>query len=401
MEGDGWVRLGIDARYAFRQSRRGIGEYVAELLRHLPACAAADDEFLLYLDGPADPGALVLPDGRFRLRQLGAGNPLLWEEVALPVAAAQDGLDLLHLTANYGPSLRPCPTVYTIHDLIEFLRPTLGPMRLPLRHAAGRAVRVRTLPRQARGARRVITISEASRQDLLRILHLRNERVVVIPQGVSEALRPAADAAAARESLRAQGYRVPERYVLAMGALDPRKNGPFLLRAFARARADLPDVSLWVVGVERPAEYPLPFATAPDWLVLDGFLPREALVRALQGAAAFAYPSLYEGFGLPVLEAMACGVPVLSSDSSALPEVVGGAGLLFDPRSEPQLAAALRRLLGDPALAESCRAAARAQVARFSWAATAEKTYAVYREVYREVCREVQGGVSRKAAGSA
>lgn len=374
------MRVGIDARYAFRSSRRGIGEYVAALLRHLPGCAAGEDRFLLYVDGTAELGACGPLDPRYEVRALPASNPLLWEEVSLPLAVARDHLDVLHMTSNYGPSFPPCPTVYTIHDLIEFIRQEFGPVRLPFRHAAGRAIRTRTLPAQARRARRVITISQASRRDLVRLLHLDGERLRVIPQGISEQLAPAADARAVRAALRAEGLPVPERYVLAMGALDPRKNGPFLMRGFARVHAEHPDVALWVVGVERPAEYPLPFTQSPDWLHVHGFVSRAVLVRLLQGALAFAYPSLYEGFGLPVLEAMACGVPVLSSDSSSLPEVVGEAGLLFDPHNEEQLACALRQVLTDPGLRERLTLAASGQVARYSWGETARLTYGVYRE---------------------
>ena len=375
------MRVGLDARYAFRRQRRGIGEYVAALLQHLPAVAAADDAFVLYVDGLADPGALPLPDGRFRLRQLPAANPLLWEEVALPRAAGRDGLDLLHLTSNYGPSAPPCPTVYTIHDLIEFLRPQFGRVRLPLRHAAGRAVRIRTLPGQARRASAVITVSEASRRDLVRLLGLPAGQIHVIPHGITVAAAPATDAAAARAALRDRGFAVPETYVLAMGALDARKNGPFLMRGFSDVAAEFPEAQLWIVGVERLSAYALPWIQPPAWLQIRGFAPREDLVRLISGATAFAYPSLYEGFGFPALEAMACGVPVLASNRSSLPEVVGDAGLLFDPTDRTALAASLRRILAEPDLRRDLVARGRQRLARFSWEAAARATYGVYREV--------------------
>lgn len=373
------MRIGMDARYAFRQSRRGIGNYVAALIGHLPAVAAAEDDFVLYIDAPADMAALPLADPRFRVRRVPVSNPLTFEEWALPRIAAQDRLDLLHLTSNYGPSFPPCPTVYTIHDLIEWLRPRFSRARLPWRHAAGRAIRMRTLPRQARAARRVITISRTSRDDLVNILRLPGERIAVVPLGVDPELRPPADPAAVRQTLRAQGFPVPERYVLALGALDPRKNGPFLMRAFAAAQPVLGDLALWIVGVERVADYPLPFPAAPPWLAVRGFLDRETQVRLLQGATAFVYPSLYEGFGLPVLEAMACGVPVLASDRSSVPEVAGEAALLFDPTDAADLERGLCRLLRDPALLRALAEHGRQQVARFSWPEAARQTYAVYR----------------------
>jgi glycosyltransferase involved in cell wall biosynthesis len=372
------MRVGIDARYAFRRQRRGIGRYVAALLTHLPAVAAAEDRFVLYVDGPADLEALAVVDPRFQVRRVPVGNPLLFEEVALPRAAAADGLDLLHLTSNYGPSFPPCPTVYTVHDLIEWLRPGFSPARLSFRHGAGRAVRMRTLPRQARRARRVITISTASRDDLVRLLHLPPERIAVVPLGVDANLAPM-DPGEARALLRAEGQPVPDRYVLALGALDPRKNGPLLMRAFARAQPALGDCQLWIVGVERVRDYALPFPAPPPWLRVQGFVERATLVHLMQGASAFAFPSLYEGFGLPVLEAMACGVPVLASRRSSVPEVAGDAALLFDPEDEAALAADLERLLSDRGLQDEFRRRGPVRAAAFTWAETARQTMAVYR----------------------
>ena len=373
------MRIGVDARYAFRTSRRGIGNYVAALVGHLPD-ACADDEFILYCDAPAELDAVGISDPRFRVRQLPVSNPLTFEEWALPRAAREDSLDLLHLTSNYGPSLAPCPTVYTIHDLIEWIRPTFSQARLSFRHGAGRAVRMRTLPRQAARARRIITISTTSRDDLVRILHLSPDRIRIVPLGVSPELRPHDDPASVRHALRQEGVGVPDRYVLALGALDPRKNGPFLIRAFARAQPQLQDVALWVVGVERVGEYPVPCTPPPPWLTVQGFMERATLIRLLQGATAFAFPSLYEGFGLPVLEAMACGVPVLASNRSSVPEIAGAAAVLFDPTDEAALAAHLVRVLNDPRGLSELAAAGRRHVAAFNWGQMARQTYGVYRE---------------------
>ena len=373
------MRIGLDARYGFRDERRGIGNYIGVLLRHLPQVADPSDEFILYIDAPARAEALEVADPRFRVRRLPASNPLTFEEWALPRAAREDRLDLLHLTSNYGPSLAPCPTVYTIHDLIEWVRPTFSREHLSFRHGAGRAVRMRTLPGQARRARRIITISTQSRDDLVRILGLRPERIRIVPQGINAELVPG-DPAAVRAALRAEGYPVPDRYVLALGALDPRKNGPFLMRAFARAQPELGDVGLWIVGVERLEDYPLPVAAPGPWLTVKGFVGRETLVRLLQGATAFVFPSLYEGFGLPVLEAMACNVPVLASNRSSVPEIAGEAAVLFDPQDEEGLAREFVRVLNDPDRLAAMAKEGLAHSKAFTCLATTQATYEVYRE---------------------
>ena len=378
------MRVGIDARYGFRKQRRGIGEYVAALLAHLPAVAGDRDEFVLYVDGAAEEDVLPLPDPRFHLRRLRTRNPLVWEEITLPRAAWRDRLDLLHLTSNYGPTCAPCPTVYTVHDLVEFIRPALGPLSLPFRHRAGRAMRIRTLPRQLRRASRVVTVSEASRRDLVKILGLREDDVRVIAHGISPECVPTTDPDVVRRRLVEAGFPVPNRYVLALGALDPRKNGPFLIRAFARVRPRAPDLRLWIVGVERPEIYPLPLGSPPEWLSILGFVEPGTLVSLFQGAASFVYPSLYEGFGLPVLQAMACGVPVLASSRSSIPEVCGDAAVLFDPCNEDDLAQKLALVLSDESMRTDRVTAGLARAKRFSWREAAASTYAVYQEAAAE-----------------
>ena len=380
------MRVGIDARYGFRRRRRGIGEYVAALLAHLPAVASDRDEFVLYVDRAADMDALPLPDPRFHLRRLGTRNPLVWEEITLPWAAARDRLDLLHLTSNYGPTCPPCPTVYTVHDLIEFIRPALGPLRLPLRHRAGRAVRIRTLPGQLRRASRVITVSAASRGDLVRIVGLREDVIRVISHGISPEFVPPGDHRIARRRLTEAGVQTPDRYILALGALDPRKNGPFLIRAVAKVRSRMPDLCLWIAGVERPEMYSLPIASAPEWLTILGYVDSSTLVSLFQGTAAFVYPSLYEGFGLPVLQAMACGAPVLASSRSSIPEISGGAAVLFDPCSEEDLAQKLVLVLSDEAVRRDRVNAGLTHAKGFTWAEAGRKTYAVYLEAVDEGC---------------
>lgn len=371
------MRIGIDARYAFRRQRRGIGEYVAALLTRYPAIAASDDEFVLYVDAQAT--SFPLDDARFRVRRLGASNPLLWEEVSLPWAARSDRLDLLHLTSNYGPSFAPCPSVHTVHDVIEFIRPQFDRTRLPWRHALGRAVRTRTLPRQARRCRYVIADSQAGKADLVAILRLPSERVRVVGLGVDGGFRPGS-VDAARELLRQRGHDLPQTFVLALGADDARKNGRVVIGAFRRVVERCPQAHLYVVGIEHPEPFERSLDSRPGWLTLSGYVPRDELVALLQAATLFVYPSLYEGFGLPVLEAMACGTPVAASDRTSIPEIVGDAGVLFDPGNETSIADALCGLLADEPRRLEYAAAGQARAKRFSWEETAARTYDVYRD---------------------
>lgn len=372
------VRIGLDARYAFRSNRRGIGEYVAALIAHLPMVCDESDRFVLFVDRQAELDTVDISDERLDVRPLPTANPLMWEEVALPRAVRSAQIDLLHLTSNYGPTRISCPTIYTVHDTIEFVRTSFGRPNLSWRHALGRNVRVRTLPVQARRARAIITVSEASKRDIEHWLGVSPERIRVIPLAVSDDFRPADDLMALRPLLAQAGFDPDARYVLALGALDPRKNGATLIRAFQRVQALQPAYELRIIGIERPEAYPVPLEPTPPWLRLLGFVPRPTLVALLQAATVFVYPSLYEGFGLPPIQAMACGVPVIVSDNAALTEVIGEAAIRF-PATEPEaLADALLRLLGDAGERACLTRAGLERATRFSWHETAKATYAAY-----------------------
>jgi len=366
------MRIGLDARYAFRSQRRGIGQYVAEILSGL-ARLDTDDTFVLYVDAQAETGSLALPEGRFQLRRLWAHNPMTFEEVALPLAASRDHLDLLHLTANYGPSFPPCPTLYTVHDLIEFLRDKIAPWQIDWRHHYGRAIRIHTLPRQARLSRGVIVPSEATKRDVCSVFGMVPSRVFTVPFGAPRvAPKPHAEA---RSRLRERGYEVPDRYLFAFAALDPRKNWRLAVDAFASVSPEFPGTELWLAGMEDTNAYP---NDAPPWLKTFGYLPREDVTDLLQAAAAFVYPSLYEGFGFPLLEAMSLGVPVIASDIASIPELVGNAGVLVQPDQGGALADAMRKILLDNALRDDYARRGRARASTFRWDDTVRSHIEIY-----------------------
>ncbi len=372
------MRIGIDARYAFRAERRGIGEYVAQLLTHL---AADDDmEVFAYVDGGACLDALALPPGQFHIRTLGVSNPMLFEEVHLPRAAAADRLDLLHLTSNYGPTIAPCPTVYTIQDLIEFMRGEIGPWRIDWRHSLGRAVRQRTLPLQARRAQMIITPSRATLRDVVRLLNVPEGRIRVIPYGAPE-IEPADDVLALRVQLRSRGYPIPDQYVLTLAALDPRKNYEVVIDAFRDQVRSFPKAELWLVGIEEPA---LLAKYHEPWIRAYGYLPRQDLLDLLRASNAFVFPSKYEGFGFPALEAMTAGVPLLASGSSSIPEITGDCAYLFQPNDANALAYGLRQVFVGQDDVERRRTQALQRAKTFTWKTTARE----HREVYRQVCMQ-------------
>lgn len=296
----------------------------------------------------------------------------LWEQAILPLRLKRS--DMLFSPANSGP-LCVRRQVVTIHDVVTLDRPEwFGNAKAALYRAI--------TPRLARRVARVITISEYSKQRLLAHVPMDERRIVVIPNGVDARFCPqdASTVDRMRATLRLPGGR----YVLSVGTLEPRKNVPRLLQAWSQVVGSLPDdIGLVLTGKQDQAEL---FARVSG---LDALPPRvhltghvsDALLPALYaGATALAFPSLYEGFGLPPLEAMASGVPVLSGNLTSLPEVVGDAGVMVDPTDVEAIADGLRRLLLDEGLRQSMIPKGLARAAQFSWDLTAQRTWEVLQE---------------------
>jgi glycosyltransferase involved in cell wall biosynthesis len=361
------MRIGIDARL-WGEPRSGIGRYTRSLVEALVKLAP-EERWVLYLDRPARD----LP-ADVEARCLPWPQRLLWTLWAAPRDLARQPVDLFHGVTGFElPGARGAPLVTTVHDLVPFRFPRL----VPWRHRwAVRAL----LGSALRRARRVITVSSATRDEVLARYRLAPERVHVVPEAAAPHFAPPPDAEVRRVGER---YGLGAPYVLFVGLLEPKKNVPALLGAVARLRAR---------GGWGPAT--LVLVGAPGWgsevaaevarLDLEGVVKRlgavpDADLPALYaGAHAFAFPSLWEGFGLPVLEAMASGAPVVASRRGALPEVTGGAALLVEPAPEP-LAEALGQLLADAALRARLREAGLARARGFSWERTAAETLAVYR----------------------
>jgi glycosyltransferase involved in cell wall biosynthesis len=266
--------------------------------------------------------------------------------------------------------------VVTIHDL-AFLA-------YPERFRAARQRYLALMTRlSARRAARVIAVSAHTAREVVTRLGVAPERVVVVPNAVAEHFRPEPDPAVLAAFRAAK--QLPEGYVLFVGTLEPRKNVTGLLRAFAQLAADDPTLTLVIAG-GRGWLYDEIFALHEALglqarVRFTGFVPPEELPRWYQAAIAFVYPSLYEGFGLPPLEAMACGTPVITSTAPAILEVVGAAAQTVDPLDDQALARALRAVVHDPARQAQLRAAGLARAATFTWARMARETRAVYESV--------------------
>lgn len=338
-------RLLINAR-TLTAELTGVQRYASELVARLPA----------ELEGWAVERAA--PE-----RPLDGVRGHAWEQFALP---GRTRGALLWSPGNTGP-LAVRRQVVTIHDAATLDHPEWFDRRFAAWYGW-------LLPRLGRGARAVLTVSEFSRRRL--IAHgIPEERISVVPPAADARFRPIPPDETA--ALRAR-LDLPERYVLCVASLEPRKNLGGLFRAWSAA--SLPeDVRLVVAGGAGKVFRDLGFEEAPRGVQLLGRVPDTDLPALYSGALAFAFPSLYEGFGLPPLEAMACGTPVVTAEAASLPEVVGNAAITADPHDVGGLARALERVVADEALRREMRVRGLLRARRFSWEEAARRTAAVLR----------------------
>jgi glycosyltransferase involved in cell wall biosynthesis len=320
---------------------------------------------------------MALPAQAANFRTLIWASPKYsWHElVALPLLLRREGADLLHSPHYVLPPRCPCPAVVTIHDLIHLRFPEH--LATPLHQVYARMM----LGLAVRRARRIITVSEHSRRDIVRLLGAAEDRVQVVPNGVDPRFRPVQDEA--RLDAVRRRYELPKRFVLSVGNINPHKNVLGLLQAFERVGSQ-EDLDLVLVGesVRQDGKVQGVRAAIARARRVRHIprVPHEELPAFYTLAEMFVTPSLYEGFGLTPLEAMACGAPLVAGRTSSLPEVLGDAPVWVDPTQPESIAAGLLRMAGDEALRKRCIASGLARAQAFSWRRAAEQTLEVYRQ---------------------
>jgi glycosyltransferase involved in cell wall biosynthesis len=381
------MKIGINT-YFFKFPASGSGQYLMHLLQ---ALAEVDQKNTYILLSPQPISEkietllkfpqTVTPVPRLARRNASIEN-LMWEQFTLTSAARKAGVDLLHVPYFAPPFFPRTPSVITIHDII--------PLRLPqYRTDPKMKAYLQLITRAARKAMLIITVSQHAKQDMIDALKLPAERIRVIYEAAGDEYHPISDPTVL--SKIHTHYGLHGRYILYLGGLDQRKNVPQLVRAFAQIYHQLgdPDLQLMIAGnpdKKSGSLFPDPRPVAAD-LGITGkivyrFIEEEDKPAIYSGASLFVFPSLYEGFGLTPLEAMSCGTPVICSNRTSLPEVVGDAAISFDPDNLREMVQAMHSVLTNNELQADLRARSLKRVAQFNWQKTAIETIDVYQEAF-------------------
>ena len=363
------MRIGFDARAV--PLRGGIGTYSRNILQQF---ADAGIETVVFCEDQAK-NTIPLADS-FTLVSAEMDPSAPGGRNAFRALVRDSRVDLLHVPSPFAPSPCPVPLVATIHDIAPFLYPSTLSARLRMRYK-------RDFRRTVDEARMVITVSQITYSALGVYAGVDQTKVRVIHNGVSKRFKPEADP---RVLMNVRNrHSLPERYVFWVGDFRPEKNLSFLVQAWAKLRERLPETPVLVLAGERRGDYrkiqgEVHRHGLEKKVQFSGFIPDDDLPAVYAGAEVFVFPSLYEGFGLPPLEAMACGTPCVVSNSSSLPEVTGSAALLFNPTSPEGFGDCMVKVLTQPDLRATLRQDGLRQAALYPWKRTADEILQVYRE---------------------
>jgi len=371
------MKIGIDAT-AVPPKPMGAGLYILYLIREL-ADLESDHVFVVFAQDYLKPFFANINSPHITFRWVHSMHPavrLFWEQTVFPGLIRREKLDLLHSPHYTMPLSKPVPQIVTYHDLIFFLYPEV--------HTREKRVFFPwMIRRSARKADLIITDSDSTKRDAAKLLDIPMGKMVTVPLGYQPVFEPIDDEKKLADVR--DGYHLPDKFVLYVGAIEPRKRVPLLLKAFSRLvrkgyphHLVIPGKPGWLVGDLGPLMDEL---AVRERVALLGYVPYEKLPAIYNLADCFVYPSVYEGFGLPPLEAMACGVPVITCNISSMPEVVGEAAILVPPDDEDALVDAMVNVLENTSVRETLRAKGLARAGQFSWKKTAIETLALYEKV--------------------
>lgn len=377
------MKIGLDARGAIWYRGTGIGTYTYQLVKNLYTMDQKNEYRFFW---PGDEYKDLDPTEDEIFNSIERSKDKFWEEVHIPMSVEQEKIDIFHVPQNgIGlPLKKGCLNVVTVHDLIPYIYPeTVGKGYLK--------IFLQEMPRIIEQSDLIITVSEHSKRDIKRIFNVPDDKVAVTYEA-PESVYQKIDDQTAKDFVR-ERFGIDRPYVLYIGGFSPRKNVKGLINAFYEIQDQIPkEYALVLVGKEaRDYDDTAMLVDAlrlKDRVIFTGFAAVPELPHLYNAADLCVYPSFYEGFGLPPLEAMACGTPVITSNTSSIPEIAGDAALLINPHDMYDLAEKMKQVLNSTAKQKQMQAAGLAQASKFTWEKCARETLAAYEKLYE---RELSG----------
>lgn len=382
------MRIGIEAQRIFRKKKHGMDIVALELIRNLQRMDR-ENEYFVFVRPDVD-NNVIRETVNFKIVEINTGSYPAWEQISLPGAAKKFGCNVLHCTSNTGPLFSTVPLVITLHDIIymesTFPQHILG--KGSPYQKFGNSYRKLIVPRLIKKCRKIITVSEFEKRKIASFFNLQSDnRLMAVYNGVSEYFRPVVDTDTS--ALVKKKYHLPDRFFFFLGNTHPKKNTPGTLKAFSEFLKETgSDVKLVMIDFDQ-AElsrilHEINDPGLRDKIVLTGYISNTDLPAIYSQCSLFLYPSLRESFGIPIIEAMACGAPVITSNTSSMPEIAGDAALLVDPFSPASITGAMKQVNSDSVLRKNMIQKGLIRSAKFSWKAMAEQVVQTYQEIAGE-----------------
>ena len=376
------MKIGIEGQRLYRPKKHGMDMVALELIKNLQLIDKVN-EYVIFVKPDAD-NTCIPAAPNFKIVELGGGPYPTWEQIALPKAAENEGCDILHCTSNTGPIFCKVPLVTILHDIIYLESVSILKKGGTWYQKFGNMYRRWVVPTIAKKSVRVVTVSNFEKERIKNFMGL-GSNLVAIYNGVGEHFKKIEDAKILSEAKLK--YKLPDNFMFFLGNTDPKKNTPNVLKAFAEFNAvSKTKYKLVMLDFEENALLQIlkdiNHSELRSDIVMTGYVPNAEMPAIINQCKVFLYPSLRESFGIPILEGMACGVPVITSNTSSMPEIAGDAAAIVDPLKPEQIVEAIKKIVSDEPY---CKALCEKGMLRsndFSWKRMAEKYLDLYKEVY-------------------
>lgn len=381
------MKIGIEAQRLFRAKKHGMDMVALALIKNLQRIDTVN-EYVIFVKPDQDTSCLPAADN-FKVVELSSAFGYAgWEQIELPKAAKKEACDLLHCTSNTAPLMTDIPTLVTLHDIIYLESVSIFKKEGTWYQKLGNMYRRFVVPTVVRNAAKVITVSSYEKRRIQHFFKLNEAQLTAVYNGVGEHFEKVTDVVTLTKIK--EKYQLPERFFFFLGNTDPKKNTKGVLQAFADFnKKQSQKYHLVMLDYDRAELTKLlqqiDAEALQEFIHLTGYVPNEELPAIISQAQAFLYPSLRESFGIPILEGMACGVPVITSTTSSMPEVAGedGAAILVNPLQTQEITNAMQRVVEDQALAKLLTEKGILRAKQFSWEQMAKSVLALYQEVYQ------------------